>query len=171
VDQGILPFAFEAAQQPMDLTAFAGLTLVSETMLALCLDDMVQERLQLRKRRQGYNQFDKLHALVLVQAARGDCLEDVRIPARDAGLVRLLGRSLPSPDSLHDFLGAFHDKAQFKDRPGAGAARGFRGLRASAGASLCVKPVSCASVPMSGQTCQREDARPGFMHVLSLLVM
>ena len=34
MDQGILPFVFEAAPQPMDLTAFAGLTLVSETMLA-----------------------------------------------------------------------------------------------------------------------------------------
>lgn len=122
MDQGILPFVFEAAPRPMDLTAFAGLTLVSETMLALCMDKVTQERLQLRERQRGYNEFDKLHALVLVQAAGGDCVEDVRILARDTGLVRLLGRSLPSPDALHDFLGTFHDEAQFKDRPGSGAA-------------------------------------------------
>jgi hypothetical protein len=106
----------------MDLTAFAGLTLVSETMLALCLDEVVQERLKLRERQRGYDEFDKLQAVVLMQAAGGDCVEDIRILARDAGLVRLLGFSLPSPDALHDFLGAFHNEAQFKERPGAGTA-------------------------------------------------
>lgn len=122
MDQGILPFVFEAALQPMDLTAFAGLTLVSETMLALGLDGVVREHLQLRERQRGYGEFDKLHALVLVQAAGGDCVEDVRILARDAGLARLLARPLPSPDALHDFLGAFHDEAQFAGRPTAGVA-------------------------------------------------
>lgn len=106
----------------MDLTAFAGLTLVSETMLALGLDEVAREHLRLRERQRGYDEFDKLHALVLVQAAGGDCVEDVRILARDTGLVRLLARPLPSPDALHDFLGAFHDEAQFADRPGAGVA-------------------------------------------------
>ena len=122
MEQGILPFVFEGAPQPMDLTAFAGLTLVSETMLALGLDEVVRARLQLRERQRGYDEFDKLHALVLVQAAGGDCVEDVRILARDAGLVRLLARPLPSPDALHDFLGAFHDETQFAGRPGAGVA-------------------------------------------------
>lgn len=122
MDQGILPFVFEAAPQSMDLTAFAGLTLVSETMLALGLDEVVSERLQLRERQRGYDEFDKVHALVLVQAAGGDCVEDVRILARDAGLVRLLARPLPSPDALHDFLGAFHDEAQFAGRPAEGVA-------------------------------------------------
>ena len=39
--QGILAFVFEAAPQPMDLTARAGLTLVSETLLAPGLDEIV----------------------------------------------------------------------------------------------------------------------------------
>ncbi|MBF8288151.1 MAG: hypothetical protein HW381_1259, partial [Candidatus Rokubacteria bacterium] len=34
---------------------------------------------QLRERQRGYDEFDKLHALVLVQAAGGDCVEDVRV--------------------------------------------------------------------------------------------
>ena len=122
MDQGTLPFIFEAALQPMDLTAFAGLALVSETMLALGLDEVVRERLPLRQRQRGYDEFDKLHALVLVQAAGGDCVEDVRILARDAGLLRLLARPLPSPDALHDFLSAFHDEDQFAARPGPGVA-------------------------------------------------
>jgi hypothetical protein len=49
-------------------------------------------------------------------------VEDVRILARDAGLGRLLARPLPSPDALHDFLGAFHDEAQVAGRPAAGMA-------------------------------------------------
>lgn len=121
VGQGILPFVFEAAPQPMDLTARAGLTLVSETMLALGLDDIVRSRLRLRTRDRGFSEFDKVQAVVLVQAAGGECVEDVRVLARDAGLVRLLGQALPSPDALHDFLAGFHDDALVVARPPEGA--------------------------------------------------
>lgn len=119
--QGILPFQFEAAAQPMDLTAHAGLTLVSETLLALGLDDLVREQLRVRVRRRGYTEFDKLQAIVLIQAAGGECVEDVRVLARDGGLTRLLHRPLPSPDALHDFLGTFHDEPQMAQRPATGA--------------------------------------------------
>lgn len=119
--QGILPFVFEATPQPMELTAHAGLTLVSETMLALGLDGVVNDRLRLRPRARGYSEFDKLHAVVLVQAAGGECVEDVRVLARDAGLRRLVGRPWPSPDALHDFLAAFHDETQMAQRPAEGA--------------------------------------------------
>jgi hypothetical protein len=121
VGQGILPFFFEATPQPMDLTARAGLTLVAETMLALGLDGVVATALRLRERDRGYTEFDKLQALVLVQAAGGECVEDVRVLANDRGLVRLLGRPLPSPDTLHDFLAAFHEEALLAQRPPAGA--------------------------------------------------
>ena len=57
----------------MDLTARAGLTLVSKTMLALGLDEIVRTRLALRARHRGYSEFDRLHAVVLVQAAGGEC--------------------------------------------------------------------------------------------------
>jgi len=105
----------------MDLTAHAGLALVSETMLALGLDQVVSERLWLRERSRGYEEFDKVQAVVLVQAAGGECVEDVRVLARDLGLLRLVGRPLPSPDALHDFLAAFHDDAQMAQRPAEGA--------------------------------------------------
>jgi hypothetical protein len=77
--------------------------------------------LPLRERQRGYSEFDKLHALVLVQAAGGDCVEDVRILGRDAGWLRLVDRPWPSPDALHDFLAAFHDEAAVAARPPAGA--------------------------------------------------
>ena len=105
----------------MDLTAHAGLTLVAETLLALDVDALVREGLRLHARRRGYAEFDKLQAIVLVQAAGGDCVEDVRVLARDAGLTRLLHCRFPSPDALHDFLASFHDEHQMAQRPPAGA--------------------------------------------------
>ena len=84
--------------------------MVSETMLALGLDELVRSHLRVRSRRRGCAEFDRLHAIVLMQTAGGECLEDVRALARDAGLRRLLRPPWPSPDALHDFLAAFHAK-------------------------------------------------------------
>jgi Transposase DDE domain group 1 len=121
VGQGILPVVFEAAAQPMDLTARAGLILVTEAMLALGLEELVSARLDIRRRRRGFTAFDKLHALILVQAAGGECVEDARVLARDAGFLRLVDRPWPSPDALHEFLLVFHDEAQMRNRPAEGA--------------------------------------------------
>jgi hypothetical protein len=52
-----------ARAQPQGLTAFAGLTLVLETMAAVGLDEVVRERLRLRERQRADDEFDKLHAL------------------------------------------------------------------------------------------------------------
>lgn len=120
--QGLLPFVYEVSATPMDLTARAGLPLVAEVLLALGTDRVVDEGLRLGTRRRGFSEFEKLRALVLVLAAGGDCVEDVRILARDEGLQRLVGGRLPSPDALHDFLGAFHDEECLSDRRGSGAA-------------------------------------------------
>jgi hypothetical protein len=121
VGQGLLPFRFAVAPRPMDLTARAGLPLVAETLLALGVDELVRTGLRLRVRQRGYAEFDTLQAIVLIQAAGGDCVEDVRVLARDAGLPRLLARRFPSPDALHDFLARFHDEAALAQRPPAGA--------------------------------------------------
>lgn len=114
---GVLPVVFEVSTRPMDLTARAGLTLVAETVLALGLDEVVRRHLRLQRRRRGFDEFEKLLAVVLVQAAGGESVEDVAVLASDLGLARLLGRPLPSPDALHDFLGSFHDEAEMSLRP------------------------------------------------------
>lgn len=152
--QGILPFMFEATPQPMDLTARAGLTLVSETMLALGLEGVVATALRLRARDRGYSEFDKLHALVLVQAAGGECVEDVRVLATDRGLVRLLGRPLPSPDALHDFLAAFQDDALLAQRPAAGAwiPAEPAALEALAAVNTTVVARAATALPSAGAT-------------------
>ena len=116
-----MPFRFEAAPRPMDLTAHAGLTLIAETLLALGVDQLVRAGLQVRVRHRGYAEFDTLQAMVLVQAAGGDCVEDGRVLARDAGLARVLHRRFPAPEAVHDCLARFHAAEQMAQRPPAGA--------------------------------------------------
>lgn len=59
VGQDILPLAFKSTPRPMDQTARAGLTLVSEAMLALGLDKVVGGQLSLRRRKRGYGRHEK----------------------------------------------------------------------------------------------------------------
>lgn len=114
--QGILPFVFEVGS-PDDVTARAGLPLIVETMRALGVDDVVRRELPAVQRRSGFAHEEKLEALVTLIAAGGDRVEDIRILSEDKGLERLLGGPLPSPDSLLDFLGEFHDPACWEQRP------------------------------------------------------
>jgi hypothetical protein len=109
---GLLPFDVELEEQAETLTARAGLTLVQETMQALDLDRAIAEALQIKQRDSGYSEAELVTAIVLLLAAGGECLDDIRVLAADEGLCRLLGRpTLPSPDTLRHFLDAFHDDA------------------------------------------------------------
>jgi len=108
---GLLPFDVELEEQAETLTARAGLTLVPETMQALELDRAIDEALQIKQRDSGYSEAELVTAIVLLLAAGGECLDDIRVLAADEGLCRLLGRTPPSPDTLRHFLDAFHDDA------------------------------------------------------------
>lgn len=119
--QGMLPFRMEAASRPMDLTSQAGLSLVAELLLALGVDELVERELSLGQRRRGFTAYEKLEWVVLMLAAGGERVEDIRVLARDQGLSRLLGRRVPSPDAMLDFLAAFHDEDALSERPPSGA--------------------------------------------------
>ncbi len=99
-----------------DVTARAGLPLVVETMRALGVDEAACALPQPRRQR-GFAPQQKLEAMVMLIAAGGDRVEDVRVLAEDKGLEKLLGAPLPSPDALLDFLGQFHDPKCWEDRP------------------------------------------------------
>ena len=94
-----------------DVTAWAGLMLVLETMRALRLEDVAAKHLPAVRRQRGFAPEEKLEALVLLLAAGGERVEDICRLAEDKGLQRLLGAPFPSPDALLDFLGQFHDAA------------------------------------------------------------
>ncbi len=118
--QGILPLVFETSERRDDVTARAGLTLVSEALRALGVDEAIDRELKVAKRESGYIEAQKVEALVILQSAGGECVEDIRQLSSDVGLERMLG-SFPSPDALHDFLLSFHEEDLLKDRPAEGA--------------------------------------------------
>ena len=119
--QGLLRFRAVAADRPMDLTARAGLVVVAETLMALGMEEVVRRELRVRRRQRGLEEFDKLLASVLLLAAGGERVEDIRVLREDTALLRLLERPMPAPDGLHDFLRAFHDEDKVGRRPRKGA--------------------------------------------------
>lgn len=111
MSQGILPYTVEAVPAADTLTARAGLPLVVELLRALGLDRVIAEQVRVRERQHGYPERAKVEALVLLLAAGGTCLDDIRVLQADVGLTRLLGGPLPGADTLRHFLYACHDDA------------------------------------------------------------
>jgi len=109
MSQGLLPYTVETVPDQAGLTSRAGLPLVLETMRALGLPRAIREHVHVRERQSGYTETEKIEALVLLLAAGGDCLDDIRVLQADGGLGRLLDRQWPSADTLRHFLYAFHD--------------------------------------------------------------
>jgi hypothetical protein len=106
--QTILPYRIEVTAANDGLTSHAGLPLVAETMRAMGLDQATSDLLNLRKRNSGLTDYQKFESIVVLMAAGGDCYDDMAVLRSDAGLQRLLGYSLPSPDSVRAFINAFH---------------------------------------------------------------
>src|SRR5574342_1313390 len=104
MSQGILPYRVEVVADGDGVTGRAGLPLVLETMRALGLPRVIREQVRIRERQSGYTETEKVEALVLLLAAGGDCLDDIAVLQVDGGLGRLLGRRLPSADTLRHFL-------------------------------------------------------------------
>jgi hypothetical protein len=117
--QGILPVRMEPG--PTDqVTGHAGLTLIIEAMRAFGINKLADKHLKLRERDRGFSENASLEAVVAMLAAGGDCIEDIKVLQADAGLVRMLGDRLPSPDALHRFFARF-------DQSDEGGAVGKRG--------------------------------------------
>jgi hypothetical protein len=110
MSQGLLPYTVAVVDRADTVTGRAGLPLVLETLRALGLDRAIAQHVPLRERQSGYPEPEKIEALVLLLAAGGTCLDDIRVLQADAGLARLLDRTLPSADTLRHFLYAFHDE-------------------------------------------------------------
>jgi hypothetical protein len=112
----MLPFMVEEGDRE-EVTGRVGLTLVVEAARALGLDDLVAQKLKVAQRRRGASEYDKLEALILLIAAGGDRVEDIRVLSNDKGLLRLLAESLPSPDALLRLLNGFDDPKVWEGRP------------------------------------------------------
>jgi hypothetical protein len=112
--QGILPYVVEIIRRSEGITAWAGLPLVLETMRALGLEQVIREHVHVRERERGYSETKKIEALIMLMAAGGDCIEDIKILKADPGLCRLVG-AFPGEDALRTFLYAFHDEELIKE--------------------------------------------------------
>lgn len=114
--QGMLAFMLEPGDRE-EVTGRIGLSLVVEALRAVGLDEVVARRLKLAKRRRGFTEYDKVEAIALLIAAGGERVEDIRVLSEDKGLLRLLGRALPSPDALLDLLNGFDDPKVWEGQP------------------------------------------------------
>lgn len=110
MSQGLLPYRVEVGADDAAVTGRAGLPLVLETMRAVGLDRAIAQHVHLRARQSGYTEAEKIEARVLLLAAGGDCFDDIAVLQADSGRRRLLGRRLPSADTLRHCLYACHDE-------------------------------------------------------------
>jgi hypothetical protein len=114
--QGMLSFMVETENRE-EVTGRVGLTLVVEAARALGLDSLVARQLKISRRRRGTSDYRKLEALLLLIAAGGERVEDIRVLESDDGLRQLLGERLPSPDALLRLLNGFDDPRVWQGRP------------------------------------------------------
>lgn len=108
MSQGVLPYEVQAESEEGTLTARGGLTLVIEMMRALQVDQAIDRWVKVRERHRGYAEKEVIEAFVLLLAGGGECLDDIDVLRADRGLSRLVGRELPTADTLRRFLYAFH---------------------------------------------------------------
>jgi len=140
--QGVLSYQYEEGKKEAGLTALAGLPVYLDLLRAMGFLESVQKHVRVRGT-QGYTDGQMLTALVLLNLAGGDCVDDLRMLEGDEGFCRVLRRvelqgmpgmkrqerrtlerrwrkerrrAVPSPSSAFRYLAAFHDEAQEKLR-------------------------------------------------------
>jgi len=69
----------------------------------------VQRHLRVKQRERGFDEATYVESFLVLNAARGDCLEDFDQLREDAGLGEVLGHAVPSAEAARKFLYQFHD--------------------------------------------------------------
>jgi hypothetical protein len=140
MSQGFLPFQYEVEKRNEGMTALAGLPLYFELAHLMGLPRLIAHHVQARLGDQGWTDDQIIMALVLLNLAGGDCVDDLRVLEGDEGLCRVLrevelyGRSsserralrrrwrkertrtFPSPTVTREYLELFHNPEQEKLR-------------------------------------------------------
>ena len=138
--QGFLPFQYEVESRSGGMTALAGLPMYLEFAHVMGLRRLISEHVEVRAGNQGWTDDQMIMALVLLNLAGGDCVDDLRVLEGDEGFCRLLGefefygrtrsekralkrrwrkertRTVPSPTAMREYLELFHDPEQDKLR-------------------------------------------------------
>jgi hypothetical protein len=138
--QGVLAYQYEVEKREAGLTALAGLPVYLDLARVLGLSESVQKYVRVREGTQGYTDGQMITALMLLNLAGGDCVDDLRVLEADDGFCRVLRRvelqgmkrqerralerrwrkerrrAVPSPSAAFRYLSAFHDEAQESGR-------------------------------------------------------
>ena len=137
VAQGLLDFQYEADSSRLGLTSLAGLPVYLELVKACGLGDAIRRHVHAAGA-QGWLDIQMTLAIVFLNLAGGDCLEDIERLEHDSGFCAVLRaierellsraerrslksrwrrerqRATPSPSALSGWLERFHDPASPK---------------------------------------------------------
>jgi hypothetical protein len=132
--QGVLGFQYEEDSSARGLTALGGLPVYLDLVRASGLADAIRRHVRVAGSR-GWLDIQMVLALVFLNLAGGDCVEDIERLEGDGGFVEVVQRIerdllsrrerrglqkrwrrervrvLPSPSSISTWLGRFHDTA------------------------------------------------------------
>ncbi len=138
--QGPLPFQSEIEERSSGMTAVGGLPVYAEFCHIAGLGLLIDNHVKVHGQTQGWTDESLIGALLMLNIAGGECVDDIRILESDEGLCRFLReiedhgrtssqrralkrrwrkkrtRTFPSPTSLLGYLRLFHDEAQEKLR-------------------------------------------------------
>jgi hypothetical protein len=134
VAQGVLGFQYESDASNTGLTSLAGLPLYLDLIHACGLDAAVRRHMRVAGA-QGWLDIQMMLAVIFLNLAGGDCVEDIERLEADTGFVAILGaierdllsraerrslkfrwrrarqRTVPSPSALSGWLERLHDPA------------------------------------------------------------
>jgi hypothetical protein len=132
--QGVLSFQYQEERCSSGLTALGGLPAYLDLAAVSGLTESIERHVQVcGQQTQGWTDRQIVMALVLLNLAGGECVEDLRMLEKDAGFARILRqvethglarkdrralerrwrkarrRAVPSPSAVFRYLAAFHD--------------------------------------------------------------
>jgi hypothetical protein len=105
--QGVLPFKYEEEKSGLGLTALGGLPVYLDMARVMDLAGSIDRHVAVRKDGQGWTYSQVVMALILLNIAGGDCVEDLKVLEQDEGFRQVLldcrwhGKSRKERRELH----------------------------------------------------------------------
>lgn len=140
IAQGVLPIKYELERSEAGMTALAGLPLYLDLAAVIGLSKSIEKHVRVRVGQQGWTDTQVVLALILLNLAGGEHVEDLQQLEQDEGFCRVLRkvemaglqrkvrralerrwrkgreRTVPSPSAVFRYLAAFHDPQQEQRR-------------------------------------------------------
>jgi len=140
--QGVTPFHYEEDNSNSNITGLAGLPVYMDLLTKIGLSEIIGRHLHLRTKKNSWSDADEITALLLLNIAGGDCVDDIDILNADQGFCKLLKqlqlreqklprqqrrllsreweetqqRLFPSQTAIRSFLKAFHCESLIAER-------------------------------------------------------